>query len=117
MFCVVERNRHHNPKVIYIGSESDCELYKDRKLKNARYLNRAETNLYILSEEQAKEKGIKMGTKYTEAQAKATLKYLEGFDEIKIRVPKGTKSEWKSKAEEDGKSLNQFIIEKVSGSN
>ena len=52
-----------------------------------------------------------MGSKYTEAQAKASEKYLKNLDEIRIRIPKGKKEEYKAMAAESGKSLNQFIID------
>lgn len=52
---------------------------------------------------------------YTEAQARASKKYLENFDEIRIRVPKGKKDEYKALAESEGKSMNQFIIDKIEG--
>lgn len=54
-----------------------------------------------------------MGRRYTEAQAKASAKYIAGHDEIKIRLPKGMKDEWKQLAKAQGKSLNQFIIDCV----
>lgn len=55
-----------------------------------------------------------MGSKYTEAQKKASIKYLaENTDDIRIRAPKGTKSRWKAAAEAQGKSLTQFVIEAV----
>lgn len=38
-------------------------------------------------------------------------KYLSTLDEIRIRIPKGKKDEYKSAAEASGKSLNQFIID------
>ena len=52
-----------------------------------------------------------MGAQYTQAQAKAAKKYIEGLDEIKLRVPNGKKAEYKQRAEAEGKSLNQFIID------
>lgn len=53
-----------------------------------------------------------MGDKYTEAQKKASMKYLkEKTDSIQIRATKGTKERWKAAAEARGKSLNQMIIE------
>ena len=53
-----------------------------------------------------------MGSKYTEAQKKATIKYLqENTDDVRIRVKKGTKDRWKEAAALQGKSLNQFIID------
>ena len=52
-----------------------------------------------------------MGNKYTDAQKKATLKYIaNNLDEIKVRVPKGEKETIKAHAEEyDNGSVNGFI--------
>lgn len=53
-----------------------------------------------------------MGDKYTEAQKKASMKYLkEKTDSIQIRATKGTKDRWKAAAEARAKSLNQFIVD------
>ena len=53
-----------------------------------------------------------MGDKYTDAQKKASIKYLrEKTDSIQIRTQKGMKDRWKNAAAERGKSLNQFIVE------
>ena len=53
-----------------------------------------------------------MGAKYTEAQKNASIKYLrENTDDIRIRVPKGKKEEYKQLAENNGMSLNALIIE------
>lgn len=55
-----------------------------------------------------------MGNRYTEAQKNASLKYMkEKTDDIRIRVPKGTKARWASAAEAHGKSLQRFIIDLV----
>lgn len=55
-----------------------------------------------------------MGDKYTEAQKKASIKYLrEKTDSIQIRTPKGTKERWRVAAEDHGKSLNQFIVDTI----
>lgn len=55
-----------------------------------------------------------MGGKYTESQKKASIKYLqEKTDDIRIRVPKGTKDRWKEESEKRNKSLNQLIIDSV----
>lgn len=55
-----------------------------------------------------------MGEKYTDAQKKASMKYMkEKTDSIQIRATKGTKDRWRKAAEENGKSMNQFIIESV----
>ncbi len=48
---------------------------------------------------------------YTAAQAKASANYQKNFDNIHIRVPKGTKARYASMAEAAGKSLNRFIID------
>lgn len=51
-----------------------------------------------------------MAGKYTEAQKKATSKYLkESVDEIKIRLPKGKKEEIKEAADLVGESVNTYI--------
>lgn len=53
-----------------------------------------------------------MGEKYTDAQKKASIKYLKDkTDSIQIRTPKGTKDKWKKAAGKRGKSLNQFIVD------
>mgnify|MGYP000906668489 FL=1 len=49
---------------------------------------------------------------YTEAQKKATAKYMKNnLDDIKVRVPKGKREVYKAHAEHKGKSLNALIIE------
>lgn len=48
--------------------------------------------------------------KVSEAQRKATAKYLEKFDEMRVRVPAGDKAKVKAHAEAQGESLNSFII-------
>lgn len=46
----------------------------------------------------------------SKAQQKATAKYMKNnYDEIKIRVYKGTKSELQAAAEKQGDSLNAYI--------
>jgi predicted HicB family RNase H-like nuclease len=55
-----------------------------------------------------------MGSKYTEAQKRASAKYqAEKTDDIRVRVPKGTKDRWRAKAEAQGKSLQRLIIDAV----
>ena len=50
-------------------------------------------------------------SRYTQAQNKATQKYIkEHLESIQIRVPKGRKEYYKSAADSAGQSLNQFII-------
>lgn len=46
-------------------------------------------------------------------QLEYAKKHLAKLDEIKIRVPKGKKEEYKKMAEAAGKSLNQFIVDKI----
>lgn len=46
-------------------------------------------------------------------QLEYAKKHLAKLDEIKIRVPKGKKEEYKKMAEAAGKSLNQFIIDRI----
>ncbi len=48
------------------------------------------------------------------AQRKATDKYLEKFDEIRIRIPKGQKDTVKAHAEARGESVNGFIGRAIS---
>ena len=50
-------------------------------------------------------------TKGYEQRKEANKKYLATLDEIRIRVPKGKKDEYKAKADAEGKSLNQYIID------
>lgn len=45
----------------------------------------------------------------SESQKKATVKYLEKLDEIRIRMPKGRKAEIQSHAAAQGESVNSFI--------
>ena len=52
--------------------------------------------------------------KVSAAQRKATEKYLEKFDEMRVRVPSGDKAKIKAHAEAQGESLNGFIIRAMS---
>lgn len=55
-----------------------------------------------------------MGGKYNEAQKRASIKYLsEKTDDIRIRVPKGKKDEYKAQAEAHGLSLNAYIVKLI----
>lgn len=45
----------------------------------------------------------------SEAQKKASIKYLEKLDEIRIRMPKGQKDIIKAHAEDHSESVNGFI--------
>lgn len=47
---------------------------------------------------------------YTEAQKKATNKWIKNnYDRINITLPLGQREVWRSKADELGISLNEFI--------
>lgn len=52
--------------------------------------------------------------KVSAAQRKATDKYLEKFDEMRVRVPAGEKAKIKAHAEAQGESLNGFIVRAMS---
>ena len=45
----------------------------------------------------------------SEARKKANEKYIKSQDELKIRVPKGRKSELQAHAQSKGESLNGFV--------
>ena len=48
---------------------------------------------------------------YSKSQNKATQKYIKNkYEEIKIRVPKGKKDQYKELASKKGLSLNAFIV-------
>lgn len=49
----------------------------------------------------------------SEKQLQHAKNYQAKLDDIKIRVPKGTKDIWKAEAEKRDKSLNQFVIDCV----
>lgn len=49
----------------------------------------------------------------SEAQKKASAKYLEKLDEIRIRMPKGKKDDIKTVAATAGESVNQYILSAV----
>lgn len=48
--------------------------------------------------------------KVSAAQRKATDKYLEKFDEMRVRVPAGRKAVFKTHADAQHESLNGFIL-------
>ena len=51
---------------------------------------------------------------YTEAQKAATIKYLnEKTDDIRLRVPKGTKDKWKHYAKLSDKSMTVYVCDAV----
>ncbi len=47
--------------------------------------------------------------KVSQAQRRATDKYLEKFDEVRTRMPKGNKAIIQAHAEARGESVNAFI--------
>ena len=47
--------------------------------------------------------------KTSEAQLRASRKYLAGLDEIRIRFPKGRREEIKAAAAAVNESMNQFV--------
>ena len=50
------------------------------------------------------------------AATKAKNKYNDAnYDRVSLVVPKGKKDEYKARAEAAGKSLNQYIIDKLEG--
>lgn len=52
-------------------------------------------------------------TKY-ESSKNAIKKYIaEKTDDIRLRVPKGTKDRWKEYAESQGISLTKFVVQMV----
>lgn len=53
-----------------------------------------------------------MGSKYTDAQKRAAVKYLsEKTDLVQLRIPKGSKERYKVYADKQGKSLTALIVE------
>lgn len=52
----------------------------------------------------------------TEAQIRANNKYRnKAYDRVEVTVPKGTKERWRTLAEQEGKSLNAYIVSRVEG--
>ena len=49
----------------------------------------------------------------TEAQLRASKKYHEQFDDIKVRVPKGERKVWQEYATSCGQSVNTLIRRSV----
>lgn len=51
-------------------------------------------------------------SRYSQAQNEATQRYIKkAYDEIKLRMPKGEKEQYKALADAAGLSLNQYILE------
>lgn len=52
----------------------------------------------------------------SDAQKRATRKYRDkAYDRIEVTVPKGCRDRWRTLAEQEGKSLNAYIISRVEG--
>ena len=52
----------------------------------------------------------------TKAAQKAVNKYIKNnYDRVNLTIPKGEKEKYKQMAKAEGKSLNQFIIDKIEG--
>ena len=49
----------------------------------------------------------------TQAHLDGNKRYLDKMDDIKVRVPKGTREIWRRDAERNGKSLQRYIIDAV----
>lgn len=53
-------------------------------------------------------------TGQTDARRKASAKYLkESVEDVRIRVPKGQKAIIKAHADQQGESMNQFVIRAI----
>ena len=53
-----------------------------------------------------------MGSKYTEAQNKATQKFIKNnYDTITVRVPKGMREKYNAHADSKNTSLSKLIID------
>lgn len=69
---------------------------------------------YLTEQPKYEELTPKKKRKYSQAQNRATQKFIkENYDHITIRVPKGHKTIYKAFAAQQGKSLNQFILDKI----
>ena len=61
-----------------------------------------------------KKKELAMSSTYNESKKKSIMKYLsEKTDDIRLRVPKGTKDVWKEYAESRGISMTKFVTDLV----
>lgn len=49
----------------------------------------------------------------TEARLRASKKYHDKFDDIKVRVPKGERQLWQDHAASQNESLNAFVRRSV----
>lgn len=72
--------------------------------------------LYFASPIIAKKEGavVPEESKISKAQQKAVHKYVKNnYDRMEITVPKGQKAVIKSHAEQQGESMNQFVIRAI----
>lgn len=60
------------------------------------------------------EKGMIVSGYYSEAQKKATYKYIKNFDRIEIKLPKGTRDKIRAHAESRGESVTAFVARAIS---
>lgn len=51
--------------------------------------------------------------KTSDAQLKSNAKHHQKLDDIKIRVPKGTREKYKAHAESKGYSLNALVVKLI----
>ena len=51
---------------------------------------------------------------YNEATKKSIMRYIkENTDDVRLRVPKGTKESWKKYAEKQGISMTRFVLDTI----
>lgn len=51
---------------------------------------------------------------YTDARKRANIKYIKDkTDDIRLRVPKGTKERWQAAAAERGISMTRYVVDLV----
>lgn len=54
-----------------------------------------------------------MGSKYTDAQKRATLKYFSNLVSIQIKVTPEQREKYRAQAKAQGMSLTEYIISKL----
>lgn len=52
-------------------------------------------------------------TKHYEQRKEANKRYLNTQDEVKLRLPKGTKDAWRAAADRAGISMTQYVRQAV----
>lgn len=111
--------REKSKDLFYIQGDRDIEsaiheIFRAERIEGEWYaipFDSAKQTLVDASQNPGKYRGSHK-QKYTDAQKKASIKYLkEKTDSIQIRTQKGTKERWKDAASVRGKSLNQFIVD------